>query len=139
MRRSRYKTIYACVISFALFLLILNSLHIYVLQSSIVRYKILKEYSFTENRSHDHTKSVLFWTPFFDIPYWGMPNETVGEEYLKAAKCPVTNCIFTHNKENKLQPHEHDAIVFHTAETWILMDLPATRSVDQVYVMATME
>lgn len=132
-------TIFVCVISFALLFFILNSLHMYVLQSSIIRYKILNEYSLTENRSHDHTKYILFWTPFFDIPYWGMPNETVGENYLKATKCSVTNCVYTHNKKYKLQPHEYDAIVFHTAETWTYLDLPVTRSVDQVYVMATME
>lgn len=139
MRRCRIQTIFACVIPFALLFFILNSLHIYVLQSSIVRYKILNDYSLIDNRSHDHTKFILFWNQYFDIPYWGMPNETVGESYLNAVKCPVTNCIFTHNKTNELQPHEYDAIVFHTAETWMFLDLPATRSADQVYVMATTE
>lgn len=139
MRRCRFQTIFVSIISFAFLLYILNSFHRYVLQSSTVRYKLLNEYPLAENRSHNETKSILFWTKFFDIPYWGMPNGTVDETYLNAIKCPVTNCIFTTNKTHKLQPHEYDAVIFHAAETWMFLDLPATRSADQIYVMATME
>lgn len=110
----------------------------YSLQSSISRYMLLTEYT-SEVKGNQSTKHILFWTKFFDVHLWGMTKETYLEDFLQSIKCPKTNCIFTHNKNLLQHTHEYDAIIFHTAETWILMDLPETRSPRQVYIMATKE
>lgn len=85
------------------------------------------------------TKVVVFWTKFFDVPFWGMKKETYREEDLQEINCPTTNCLFTHKKEHLQNSHEYDAIIFHGAETWNFLDLPKTRSPYQSYVMMSKE
>lgn len=107
----------------------------YVFDSSIARYRLVEI-----TRHKNVTKKViLFYTNFFGIRHWGMPNETNGEEYLKSIECPQTNCIFTHDKNYLSKTHFYDAIVFHVAEGWYALDLPKTRSSHQLYVASTLE
>lgn len=120
-----------------LIIISINLFHTYCLQSSITRYKLLSDYSVTSDRGDK--KYVLFWTTFFDVPFWGMTKETYNENDLKEINCPQSNCVFTHRKNLLPNSHDYDAIVFHGAETWNFVDLPATRSERQVFVMASME
>lgn len=108
------------------------------LQSSILRYKILDGY-LDEPRGFNDTKYILFWTKYFVEENWGMKTETYQEDFLKSINCPVTNCVFTNNKNLLSHAHEYDALVFHGAEPWVGLDLPHTRSPHQVYIMATKE
>lgn len=107
----------------------------YVFESSIARFRIVQ----TTQLINNSKKVILFWNKFFESRYWMMPNETNGEEYLKSIQCPVTNCIFTHDKNFLDQSHLYDAIVFHSAEVWWNLDLPATRSPHQLYVSTILE
>lgn len=114
------------------FLVLKKYFSTYVLEASINRYTMVNDYEAKSDKNDQ--KHVLFWMKFFgqDLNI----NENV--DYLKTINCPVTNCIFTENK-NLLKHHEFDAIVFHGAESWKLMNLPVTRSSHQVYVMALQE
>lgn len=107
----------------------------YVLEFSIARYKLVH---LTTSKNND-TKVILFWNNFFVTEYWQMPNETNQNEFLKLINCPVSNCVLTHKKNFLSEPHFYDAIVFHGAETWFLVDLPELRSSHQFYVLASME
>lgn len=111
--------------------------HNYIFELSIARYKLIKLK--TELTSDREKFFVLFWTNFFKIPYWNMGNETSGPEYLTSINCPVNNCVFTHNKNLMSPILYYDAIIFHGAESWGMMDLPKMRSEHQFYVMASME
>lgn len=139
MKRPRIELKFVLLVSAIVFFLILfKSLHNLWLQSSTLRYKMLDEYLETDKKVEDK-KTVLFWTKFFNDPRWGMKAETYTEDYLKAVKCPKTNCVFTTNKRLLESPLDYDAIVFHAAESWFHMELPETRSPSQVYIMASME
>ncbi|KAG5684835.1 hypothetical protein PVAND_014046 [Polypedilum vanderplanki] len=119
------------------FLFAFHLINNYVFEWSIARYKLIE---LKKELTSDREKFfVLFWTKFFDIPYWNMGNETNGPEYLDEINCPVNNCVFTHNKELIDPIYYYDAIVFHGAQSWGFMDLPAIRSTHQLYVFASQE
>lgn len=126
------------VLAIVSFLVLVNSLCKLWLESSALRYKMLSEYLEPEGKLDDK-KNILFWTKVFNDPNWSMKTDTYYEDYLEAAKCPKTNCVFTSNKKHLEQPHDYDAIVFHAAETWFNLELPKTRRPNQVYIMASME
>jgi Fucosyltransferase, N-terminal len=113
----------------------------YWLHSSAIRYRMLDSYIDPKSRKADEerTRHVLFWTRYFEAEFWGMPAETLHQDYLEAISCPVTNCIFTTYKNLLARPHDFDAIVFHGAEEWRREDLPSTRRPHQLYIMATKE
>ena len=134
MKTRKLKTFLVILLLLPLFLLIINIFHKYVLESSISRYKLVK----LKNNKND-TKIIVFWTNFFGIPYWGMPAETNREDYLILNNCPVTNCILTHNKNYLESPHLYDAVVFHGAQNWLMLDLPKIRSPHQLYILSTLE
>lgn len=104
----------------------------HVLESSVNRYTILND--FVSKRDESDKKYILYWMKFFGEEFKNKTNEN----YLESIGCPVTNCIFTENK-SLMNHHEFDAIIFHAAESWKLMDLPETRSPHQVYVMVAQE
>lgn len=108
----------------------------YVFLSSIARYHLVQA---KKNVTNDKEKIILFRTTFFTSENWLMPNLTNGYEYLKRINCPVSNCIFTHDKNYLSEPYLYDAIVFHAAQPWIAMDLPKTRSPHQSYVAVMLE
>lgn len=99
---------------------------------------MLANYVAESEKAYNSSKVVLFWTKYFDIEFWGMNSETYHEEFLLSIDCPRTNCIFTHNKNFVKYPEQFDAIVFHGAEKWLMVDLP-TRSPHQLYIVATKE
>lgn len=53
--------------------------------------------------------------------------------------CSDTNCIFSHNPKFLSSPTDYDAIVFHVAEPFDVLDIPEKRSEDQIYIMANQE
>ncbi|CRL02340.1 CLUMA_CG015321, isoform A [Clunio marinus] len=109
----------------------------YTLDSSVLRAKILNKYVYDQEQNH--VKYILFWTSFFKIKNWGMESETYYQDYLESIKCPVTNCIFTNNKRLLNASHKYDTLIFHGAEAWLSLNLPATRTANQIYIMATQE
>lgn len=118
-----------------LVLFIFKLVQSYVFDSSIARYKLVQP----AKHKFSDTKIILFWTNFFEFSNWGMPNATNYEDYLKSINCPVTNCILTHDKKYLNSPHLYDALVFHGAESWKMVNLPETRSPHQLYVLALLE
>ncbi|CAO1397377.1 unnamed protein product [Diamesa serratosioi] len=133
-RRSHIIIFIFCVVSVIFVIKILNSS---CFQPSINRYQIIEDHliKFTSEK----VKYIALWTPFFDVKNWGLGNETVGKEWLKSIKCPRTDCVFTNNKDLLDHPHAYDAIVFHGAENWKMLELPKTRRTSQYYIMASME
>lgn len=135
MSRSKFiKVLFLAAIALVLIIYINN----YLFKSSNSRYVMLNNYVANESAERS-SKVVLFWTKYFDIKFWGMNAETYHEEFLLSINCPKTNCIFTHNKNFMNHPEKYDAIVFHGAEKWFKVDLPKTRSPNQLYIIATKE
>lgn len=123
------------VLTFISGLTIFKLLQNFVFDLSIARYKLITP---PDHHVND-TKVILFWNNFFHFPNWGMPNETNYKEFLETVKCPMTNCILTHDNKFLSAPELYDALVFHGSESWRLLDLPVKRSDHQFYVLATLE
>ncbi|XP_070490701.1 alpha-(1,3)-fucosyltransferase C-like [Chironomus tepperi] len=68
-----------------------------------------------------------------------MDKEVQGEEYLKDMNCPVTNCIFSHNRKYLPSLSDYDAIVFHVAQPMDVKDVLRSRKDNQIYIMANQE
>lgn len=90
---------------------------------------------------YSSTKYILFWTRFFNNSDWVTgATDDAGEEILKSMNCPVTNCVFTHNHSVLNDIKKYDAIVFHAPEqTTRIESMPKSRSMQQLYVMASLE
>lgn len=91
------------------------------------------------NQRNADTKYILFWTPWWHLVHWNMGAEILGKEYLKSIDCPVTNCIFSHNRSFLPQPTDYDALIFHMGNLWGFDDLPEFRREDQIYIVANEE
>lgn len=112
---------------------------LYTLEIPYNRHKLL-QLELSSLPQHDsNVKVVLFWTKFFGDRTWGMKKETYDEADLEALGCPISNCIFTHNKDYLDSHHYYDALVFHSAENWFLSDKPSVRSPHQLYIMSSVE
>ncbi len=86
-------------------------------------------------------KYILFWKKFFGNSNWyaGKTGEA-NEETLKSFQCPVTNCIFTHNRNLLGDETKFDAIAFHIAGEYLSTnELPKMRGADQLYIFASLE
>jgi hypothetical protein len=84
-------------------------------------------------------KIILFWTRFFNDQSWYTGGlEELGEDFLNSIKCPVSNCLFTHNR-NLVKEMEFDAILFHTPEHMNLTTIPKSRSPHQIYTFVSLE
>lgn len=127
-----------CIFSLLSIFITYNVIFNYILAFSTTRYKIVEKWEAKESKNPNIY--VLYWTKFFQVPLWGMEKITTDADdwTFKSLNCPVTNCIFTHNKSLLSAPHLYDALVFHGAEPR-LYSLPETRSPDQFYIMASME
>ncbi|XP_055389812.1 alpha-(1,3)-fucosyltransferase C [Condylostylus longicornis] len=112
----------------------------YILYNSAIlnQYKILSNYQPKTYTKDQHV--ILLWTKFFAVPNWGLPNETVDHNYFIKQKCPKTNCIITSNRDHLNSIIDYDAILFHGAEIFpIIQPTPLERSPDQLYVFAIQE
>lgn len=140
MARLRNYFHFICITSFlVIVVIIVNQLQRHSLHSSVLRYKMVREFLKSEDKPVNN-KVILFWTKFFEDPYWDMKAEAFRGDYLESVECPVTNCIFTTDRNFLNHEHEYDAIVFHAPEPlWDPKDLPKTRSPNQVYIMGTKE
>jgi len=76
----------------------------------------------------NRTKTILFWTPRLEDPYWSMPP---GSIVFKG--CPYNNCEFTADKERL---DEADMLLFYCQE---LPHFPKRRYPHQLYVHITGE
>jgi Fucosyltransferase, N-terminal len=92
-----------------------------------------------DEQEEPQTRHVLFWTVFFNDHSWTTgPTSEAGEELLKSVNCPVTNCLFTHNKTLLDSITLFDAIIFHGPE-YRTTALPTVRSPHQLYVFSSLE
>ncbi|CAG9810440.1 unnamed protein product [Chironomus riparius] len=93
------------------------------------------------NQRNESIKYILFWNKCWYLPYWNMPGPILGEEYLKSVDCPVTNCIFSHDRDFLPLPTDYDALIFHMGLTdrTDIDDLPKYRRDDQLYIIANKE
>jgi len=92
----------------------------------------------TEHRN-DSIKYILFWTSWWFFQNWQMGAEVLGEDYLRSVDCPVTNCVFSHDRNFLPEPTDYDALVFHVGDFIDIDDLPEFRRDDQIYIMANEE
>ncbi|KAL7011759.1 hypothetical protein ACKWTF_014432 [Chironomus riparius] len=91
------------------------------------------------SQRNESTKYILFWTSWWNFDYWHMGASVLGEDYLKSIDCPVTNCIFSHNRTFLPQSTDFDALIFHMGSMNDIDDLPAFRRDDQIYIVANEE
>lgn len=103
----------------------------------IERYKM----NFDDVKKPGDKKFIVFWTRFFNMPTWGINQETYGEDYLKSINCSFTQCVFTHKKDYFNKTTDYDAVIFHGWEYFPgqLIDVPSIRSPNQLYIMANHE
>ena len=87
----------------------------------------------------ENFKHILFWMSLKDSTYWNMGGKIHNEEFLKSIDCPVTNCIFSHDRKLLPQETDYDAIVFHVGNFIAIDSLPSARTKDQIYIMASDE
>ena len=87
------------------------------------------------------TKFILFWSRFYNMPTWGVPLESYGEDYLKSLNCSYTNCILTHKHDFLNNILDYDAVIIHGCEQFNgqLVDIPEVRSPHQLYIHANHE
>ena len=84
------------------------------------------------------TKTILFWTRFFNHHDWyADKNGNAGEEILKSVNCPVTNCYFTHDRKYLKNVTEFDAIMFHGPE--VMQKIPQHANPNQLYIFVSLE
>jgi hypothetical protein len=86
---------------------------------------------------HDDSIYMLFWNSYLDEDdLWGMEKEISSPEDLKKVNCPVTNCIFTNQKDVLPNVHDFDVLFFnhHTQ-----IQFPKTRSLNQFYIFSMFE
>lgn len=91
------------------------------------------------SQRNESLKYISFWTTWWYFPLWYMGKEIQGEEYLKSIECPVTNCVFTHDRKLLPKPTDYDALVFHVGDCLDIDDLPSARRHDQYYIVADEE
>ena len=138
IQRWRIKTFWIItVLTLVILSMAYHVVYNYVFILSTTRYRFIENSNFVLNKNSSKIY-VLFWTKIFGAENWNMQNVTNGEDYLKSIDCPVTNCILTHNKKLLGAPHLYDALIFHSAEPW-LIPLPETRSPHQYYIMTSLE
>jgi Fucosyltransferase, N-terminal len=88
---------------------------------------------------HLKPKTIVFWTDFYGIPFWGFAKETFNQTDLEAMKCPVTNCIITHRKD-LINIEDSDAVIFHVGSGNHWLEAPKVRKPEsQMYIMASKE
>lgn len=92
-------------------------------------------------RHVNDTKFVLFWSRFYNMPTWGIPLESYGEDYLKSLNCSHTNCILTHKRDFLNNTLYYDAVIIHGCEQFngALVDIPDIRNPHQLYIHANHE
>lgn len=139
VRLSNYFALICLTSIVVLVIIVVSQLHRHRLHSSVLRYRMVDEFLVDEREPSD-TKTILFWTKFFEDPYWDMKAEAFRKGFLESVECPVTNCVFTSERNLLAHEYEYDAIVFHAPEPlWDPEDLPKARSPHQVYIMASKE
>lgn len=92
-----------------------------------------------QNEVNNETKrKILFWTNFYDDPFWGLKKSNFNENYFKNLKCLQSNCELSFNFTNHENISNFDALVFHTSESHP-RSIPSVRYSHQVYIMGTKE
>lgn len=128
---------------FFLFLIVL--IWLYILNSKSIKkvpvFKISESKKFQSiTKRSQRTKSILFWTRFFnDLSWYTGGLEEIDETFLNSIKCPATNCFFTHNRNLFNNVTDFDAILFHTPESMNLSTVPNFRSSHQIYTFVSIE
>lgn len=84
-------------------------------------------------------KTILFYTKFWShLPRWGQNVDTYTIDQPASEKCPIVNCIFTHDKKYFKNFSDFDAVIFHRSlkQKW---KHPRNRKPHQLFIMATRE
>ncbi|XP_034490864.1 alpha-(1,3)-fucosyltransferase C [Drosophila innubila] len=87
------------------------------------------------------TRSILLWSSFFGDERWKLPVDTLGpQDFRDNLNCPVYQCELSNRHDYLPDLELYDAIVFHVAQPFpLLQPLPPRRSSQQAYVFALME
>ncbi|KAH8289140.1 hypothetical protein KR054_000879 [Drosophila jambulina] len=95
----------------------------------------------SSSSSSSSTRSILLWSDFFGDPRWKLSWDTLGPQELREElHCPVYQCEVTNQHDFLPAVELYDAVVFHAAEMFPLLErVPARRSPRQVYVFGLME
>ncbi|XP_067641988.1 alpha-(1,3)-fucosyltransferase C [Eurosta solidaginis] len=144
MRRTKFVIILISLGIFATFLLIV---HIYSNSPEFNQYRILRAYQHQIDnelisvKSERRPRTILFWTSFFADKRWSLDEDTVGLDYFRdVLHCPEYHCELTNNRDFLPTVEMFDAVLFHTAEPFpLIQSVPSKRSAHQQYLFALME
>ncbi|KAI8124089.1 alpha-(1,3)-fucosyltransferase C-like [Lucilia cuprina] len=106
------------------------------------QYRLVKSYdgSTTKNETNK-LRFILLWNDFFGDTRWSLPDDLNDPAFFRQGmKCPISDCVLTNQRD--IMPHidMYDAILFHTAQPFPLVNsIPKRRSGKQLYVFALME
>uniref|UniRef100_A0A1I8PEN6 Fucosyltransferase n=1 Tax=Stomoxys calcitrans TaxID=35570 RepID=A0A1I8PEN6_STOCA len=97
--------------------------------------------SSSNSNGKDQLRIILLWNSFFGDTRWSLPDDVVDPSYFRQdLKCPISQCVITNKRDLFPQLSMYDAILFHTAQPYSVINrVPTQRSRRQLYVFALME
>lgn len=148
----KYKKLKFFIIFLILFLIILYISYKIITSPQLNSYNILRSYIHNYDNDENNLqfrnrqKTILLWTDFFGDLTWDINeiniknNYTVNETYFQKHNCLYKNCIITGNRNLLPSIDLYDALLFHTAEPFLLHEfLPSKRNIKQLYIFAILE
>lgn len=107
------------------------------------QYRLVRSYEEipVNEASTNKLRFILLWNTFFGDKRWSLSDDLMDSSYfLKELNCPVSNCVLTNQRDILPQLDMYDAIMFHTAQPFSLVNpIPKRRSWKQLYVFALVE
>lgn len=89
------------------------------------------------------TINVLFYTPYWNDPFWLRGNESAVANPPELKNCIKKNCKFTSNQHFLDDITDFDALIFYHAHGWevdgVYWKIPEKRSSQQFYIFAADE
>ncbi|KAM7348079.1 alpha-(1,3)-fucosyltransferase C isoform 1-T2 [Cochliomyia hominivorax] len=125
-----------CVISIVIWLYIDHTV------PEFNQYRLVKTYDQkTSQNEANKIRFILLWNTFFGDKRWSLPDDLNDPSYFrKEINCPVSKCVLTNQRDVLPQIDMYDAILFHTAQPFPLINpIPKQRSWKQLYIFALME
>jgi hypothetical protein len=105
--------------------------------SSVAAVLFLYSLNQTPKENDENLIYILFYNSYLDsFDTWGMKKNTSTTKDLKRINCPLTNCIFTNNKNLLKEITQFDVLFFNNHHD---ITFPMLRNPEQYYVMGTVE
>ncbi|XP_053949982.1 alpha-(1,3)-fucosyltransferase C [Anastrepha ludens] len=144
LRRKKYLVI---LISLGIFASFVAIIHLLINAPAFNQYKILRAYQnqidneVAEKGRSGRPRTILLWNSFFEDKRWGLSEDSMGPNYFRDEfNCHEYRCDLTNNRDFLPTIEMFDAVLFHTAQPFpLLQPVPRRRSPHQQYVFALME